>query len=60
MTKALKSDVHYRKGKGERRCEYCTMFRPPHGCTAVVGIIDEDDVCDLYKRRRKSYASDKE
>lgn len=47
--KSSKAEADYRQGKGERRCANCSMFRPPHGCTAVSGEIDRDMLCDYFK-----------
>jgi hypothetical protein len=56
--KQSKQAVNYRAGRPNRRCGLCTMFRrtlpaKPYGnaCTAVQGPIDEDDVCNIFKRR---------
>lgn len=46
--KASKFEANYRDGKGDKRCENCTMFRPPSGCTAVQGTIREDMLCDFF------------
>lgn len=48
--KATKSEAHYRKGSPSKHCGLCTMFRPPHDCTAVDGTIEPTDVCDYFKR----------
>jgi hypothetical protein len=54
VPKAAKADVHYRDGNPRRHCALCTMFRPPDGCTAVLGPIRPQDLCDLFKRSRRA------
>jgi len=49
--KASKALVNYRLGTVSRRCELCTMFRPPSSCTAVEGRISPIDLCDYFKRQ---------
>lgn len=53
--KATKAHAHYRAGDDHRRCALCTMFRPPHGCTAVKGSISSRGLCDYFHRARKSF-----
>lgn len=48
--KASKAKAHYRDGSKSRHCGLCTMFRKPHGCTAVKGKIDRDKLCDYFAR----------
>jgi hypothetical protein len=48
--KATKAHANYREGSPTKHCGLCTMFRPPHGCTAVKGTIEPTDVCDYFKR----------
>lgn len=59
MAKASKKTANYRAGTKSRHCGICTMFVAPHGCTAVNGRIDPDDLCDYFKldrsTRRKSW-----
>jgi hypothetical protein len=50
--KASKETANYRDGTANKRCGLCTMFRPPHGCTAVAGDIDHAKVCAYFKRSR--------
>ncbi len=45
------SSVNYRDGTKTRRCEFCTMFRPPASCTDVKSPIRPDGVCDIFKRK---------
>src|SRR5581483_11872950 len=47
--KVAKAKVHYRVGSKDRHCSICTMWKPPHGCSAVKGTIAPKGVCDLYK-----------
>lgn len=30
------------------RCGTCTMFKPPFGCTLVLGLISTDAVCSFW------------
>lgn len=46
--KLSKPEVHYRPAMGAKKCGNCVMFRGPHGCTLVQGIIDSEDTCDRY------------
>jgi hypothetical protein len=57
--KQSKQAVNYRTGRPSRRCGLCTMFirllparSDGNGCTAVQGPINEDDVCNLFERKR--------
>jgi len=52
MAKASKAEAHYRDGSLTKRCGKCTMFRPPHGCTAVEGEIEASGLCDYFERKR--------
>lgn len=47
--RATKDEANYRSGAGRRRCQYCTMFRPPKECTSVEGEISPQAVCDYFK-----------
>jgi len=49
--KEPKDVVDYRDGRGDRRCENCTMFIAPDRCDSVIGIISPEAVCDLFKRK---------
>jgi hypothetical protein len=39
---------------GRDRCELCTMFVRPHGCTAVEGKISPTGWCEIFEREPKS------
>lgn len=52
MAKASKDEARYRNGPPHRRCRFCTMFRPPHDCTAVAGEIEASGLCNYFKRKR--------
>lgn len=55
--KASKATAHYRMSTNpKRKCEICTMFRPPHDCTAVEGEISAQAVCDYFERKKESNA----
>ena len=47
--KSTKSEANYRTGSGRRRCQYCTMFWVPNGCTSVQGEISPQALCDYFK-----------
>ena len=49
--KETKEEVNFREGTPNKRCGLCTMFRPPASCTAVQGVIDAHDLCDLFERK---------
>lgn len=50
--KVSKATAHYRMStNSNRKCEICTMFRPPHDCTAVEGEISPAGVCDYFERK---------
>ena len=49
--KASKATARYRPGTAARHCGICTMFRPPHSCISVTGVIDKADLCDYFKRK---------
>ena len=36
-----------------QRCDHCTMWRPPHGCSAVKGKIAPNGWCSYYKRSHR-------
>ncbi len=40
--------------KEQERCDKCTMWRPPHGCTAVRGKIDADGWCKYYEKKNET------
>lgn len=48
--KATKAEAEYEKGTPHKHCGLCTMFEPPHGCSAVEGKIEAYDVCKFFKR----------
>ena len=35
----------------DQRCGLCTMFRSPHTCTAVAGVISPQGWCKIFKRK---------
>ena len=44
--KVSKAAVHYQNTpKGPKRCDNCTMFRKPEGCTLVMGTIKPFGYC---------------
>jgi hypothetical protein len=47
--KSSKAEADYRDGTPDEHCGRCTMFRPPHSCTAVDGVIHSYGVCDYFK-----------
>ena len=50
-TKVSKTEAHYGPGDPVEHCGICTMFRPPHGCTAVAGHIRAQDWCKFFERK---------
>lgn len=44
-----KKEVNYRHGKWFWKCQNCSMFKPPHGCTLVEGWIQKQDVCNEWE-----------
>ncbi len=48
-----KSEADYGRGTWHRKCSLCTMFRVPHSCTLVLGVIEPDDVCKYFEREKK-------
>lgn len=53
MTKQPQSAVDYvvRSTHANERCDLCTMFRPPYGCTGVKGHIKPGGWCKLFYRK---------
>ncbi len=49
--KTTKAQAHYRGGSTKEHCSICTMFVPPHGCSAVRGRISPWALCDLYEHK---------
>src|SRR5581483_3759937 len=50
--KSSKSAAEYRaRPSGGERCGKCTMFRPPHGCTAVAGSITPMGWCKYFEAK---------
>ena len=50
--KSSKGIVRYQdRPRGDQRCGLCSMYRPPHACIAVAGIISPDGWCQLFKRK---------
>lgn len=51
--KATKTDARYQDyPKGIQQCSGCTMFRKPHGCTAVQGRISSSGWCRFYEVKK--------
>ncbi len=53
--KKTKASVHYRDGSRNKRCGLCTMFRSPHLCTAVQGMISPGKLCDLFEPKQDTH-----
>lgn len=47
--KETKKEANYRDGRSDYKCKLCTMFRPPHGCSYVMGPISSAAVCDYFE-----------
>lgn len=43
--------------QANERCELCSMFRPPYGCTDVNGHIKPQGWCKLFDRKASAYAA---
>ena len=54
-TRKKYSYAHDRGTKAEH-CSNCSMFRKPHGCTAVGGFIAKMGKCDIWEATRKRRA----
>lgn len=49
-----KSSVNYRQGTAEKNCHNCRYSYGPtteRRCRRVKGIIQPDDLCDLWERK---------
>jgi len=57
--KVSKSEAHYRNGNPDKRCSLCTMFKPPDGCTKVIGAISPRGLCDYFNRKTRTIAGGK-
>lgn len=55
LTQVSKETAHYspRSTHPGEACSGCTMFRPPHSCTAVYGKIDPKGWCKYYEAKTK-------
>jgi len=51
--KVSKRSVAYGPGAVHRRCDLCTMWRPPSSCTHVAGTISPAAVCKDFERKRE-------
>ena len=40
--------------KGNEKCSNCNMWRPPNGCTAVIGKISSNGWCEWHQYDRKN------
>ncbi len=50
--KVAKSTAKYQSNpKENEKCSSCTMWRPPHGCSAVKGYISPDGWCSYYEKK---------
>ena len=53
--KSTKAEAKYQAmPRNGQRCDHCTMWRPPHGCSAVAGKIAPNGWCSYYKRSHRS------
>lgn len=46
-----KAEAEYRKATGDERCGNCSMFRYPHDCTLVQGVIRTSDTCKYWEAK---------
>ena len=52
--KSTKATAKYQAmPRNGQRCDHCTMWRPPHGCSAVSGKIAPNGWCSYYKRSHR-------
>ena len=52
--KSTKATAKYQAmPRNGQRCDHCTMWRPPHGCSAVAGKIAPNGWCSYYKRSHR-------
>lgn len=51
MDRVSKHKARYREGSSDQHCAVCTMYREPHSCTKVEGIIYPNDLCDYFERK---------
>jgi hypothetical protein len=50
--KVSKRSVAYGPGVAHRRCDLCTMWRPPSSCSHVAGTISPGAVCKDFERAK--------
>ena len=51
-TRMSQAEAAYQnKPKGSERCDRCTMFVTPDGCTAVEGRIAPEGWCRIFKSK---------
>ena len=59
--KSTKATAKYQAmPRNGQRCDHCTMWRPPHGCSAVSGKIAPNGWCSYYKRSHRSDVDESE
>ena len=46
-----KDDADYREGEGEQRCENCSNFRAPYGCTVLDSKVRPEMLCDYFEMK---------
>ena len=51
LKKHAKDDVDYSEGMGTTRCKNCLYFLASRRCRKVLGMIEPDMWCRLFKRR---------
>jgi len=52
--KSTKAEAKYQAmPRNGQRCDHCTMWRPPHGCSSVSGKIAANGWCSYYKRSHR-------
>lgn len=55
--KSSKKQADYHLGTKAKRCADCTMFEPPHRCSAVSGTIYPSGVCKFFERKAANKAA---
>jgi len=49
--KATHAQANYRVGTLDKCCANCTMFTPPHNCSAIDNPVEKNMLCDYFKKR---------
>lgn len=52
MIKITKDKANYTDYQRVRQCKFCSMFRPPSGCTLVKGTINPSGGCKFWEKKK--------